>query len=550
MTEMIPISIPDPLKTAWLDASDLGNARRLVVIATGKLLWIDEEESYAWYDGTRWAIERGNIEAMKFAHRVIEHIDAEAAALDEIASDPTQLKRRVGDWCTEEIALDRVKALRAHAVRSGGAGNTAGMLKQARALLCASIDEFDRDPLVYNTRNWTLRFVQDSHGAWQVKQAPHDPVDMLMQRADVHYEPGADCPFWRSRLAELTPDAEQLEAFKILYGYSLTGLVSDQSFYVHQGKGGDGKSVTHMALAAMHGDYYRHAGIATFLQSSNQKSGSEHRSDLVRLKGDIRFVTCDEPPPRSVWDGGTIKQITGSLVTARGANARHEVTFPPRCKIHAECNIIPRAPSDDKGFRRRFKLYMWRVSLSDTPQGEMPIDTVLAKIAAERSGVLNWMIEGALVWLTTRKIPQPRAMTEVLADFWADSSPLLEWIAEWCDTGDPTAKTLASELYKHFKNWCEERGLEKDRIMSSTKFGSELRNKQFMPWKDRAGQRYRLGIQLRLRGMFGEGDGAGGDARAPSSFTPARGAEPLPPEADFGAGPAVDDWRAGDDEPL
>ncbi len=541
MNDMIPISIPDPLKTAWLDASDLGNARRLVTIAIGKLLWVEEAESFAWYDGTRWSLERGNIEAIKFAHRVIEHIDAEAAALDEIATDPMALKKQVGDWCSEEIALDRVKALRGHAVRSGGAGNTAGMLRQARALLCASIDDFDRDPLVYNCRNVTLRFVK-SDNVWMVKESPHDPTDMLMQRADVDYDAKAICPFWESRLALLTPDAEQLAALKVLYGYSMTGLTSDQSFYVHQGKGGDGKSATHMALAGLHGDYYMHAGIGTFLQTGAQKAGSEHRSDLVRLKGDYRFVTADEPPPRAVWDGAVIKQITGSFVTARGANARHEVTFTPRFKLHTECNGIPRAPSDDKGFKRRLKLFMWRVSLSDTPDGEMPLDLVLDKLADERSGILNWLIAGAVQWLATRVIPQPKAMADVLNDFWADSSPLLEWIAEWCDTSDPGAKTLAKALYGHFKEWYEERGIEKDRIMSSTAFGSKLRDKQFMPYKDSSGQRWRMGIQLRRDGMFGDASAV------------VERANPLPPVADDSAKPAVGndfgDYGMNDDDPL
>lgn len=544
MTTMIPIAIPDPLKMAWLDASDLGNARRLVQLATGKLLWVEELESFVHYDGRRWSIERGNIEAVRYAHLVIEHIDAEASALAEIAEDPMALKKQVGEWCDQEIALERVKALRGHAVRSGGASNTAGMLKQARALMCASIDDFDVDPLVYNCRNATLRFVQID-GVWAVRATPHDPADMLMQCADVDYDPDAQCPFWEQRLAQLTPDPEQLMALKVLYGYSLTGLTSDQSFYVHQGKGGDGKSATHMALAGLHGDYYMHAGIGTFLQPSNQKAGSEHRSDLVRLKGDIRFVSADEPPPRAVWDGGVIKQITGSFVTARGANQRHEVTFAPRFKLHAECNVMPRAPSDDKGFRRRLKLFMWRISLSDTPQGEMPIDEVLAALRNERPGILNWLIEGAIEWLGTRRVPQPSAMADVLSDFWADSSPLLEWINEWCDTSDPQARTLAKALYSHFREWCEARGIEKDRIISSTKFGSMLRDKQFMPYKDGAGQRWRLGIQLRREGMFGGDDGPVAPA------TPARAASApppsfMPPEADRGAGPAVGDW--GDDD--
>src|SRR3546814_13350871 len=177
--------------------------------------------------------------------------------------------------------------------------------------------------------------------------------------------------------------------------------------------------MTHQTLADLHGDYYRHAGVKSVLQGRDG-GGAEHRSDRVRLRGDVRFVTCDEPKRAAVWDGEIIKQITGSLVTARGANERTEITFRPRCKIFIECNIIPRAPSDDKGFRRRMKLFMWRVSLDDTPQGAMPPDVVLSRLAAEKPGILNWLIAGALEWLTTRIIPAPPARSEVLSDFWAE----------------------------------------------------------------------------------------------------------------------------------
>lgn len=497
---MIPMTPPDPLGMAWLDASDLGNAKRLVAISMGRLLWVEDVQMFAHYDGRRWSLERGAIEAQRMAHSVVEHIDLEAEALGEIAQDALKLEKRFGAWCVPEIAQERVKTLRTHAVRSGSASMTAGMLKQARALIMVMLADFDTDPLAYNVLNKTLRFRQRDDKTWHVVAADHDQADMLMQVANVEYDPEATCPFWDERLMMLTPDVEQLDGFRILYGYSLTGLTSDQAFYVHQGKGGDGKSVTHMALADLHGDYYRHAGIKTFLQSTGQKNGAEHRSDLVRLKGDVRFVTSDEPEGRAVWDGGTIKQITGSLVTARGANATTEVTFTPRFKLHVECNIIPRAPSDDKGFRRRFKLYQWRVAVEDTPAGTMPIDIVLANLKAEKPGILNWLIKGALAWLSTRVVPQPAAMAAVLADFWADSSPLLEWMGEWCDTKDPNAQESSNALYTHFKNWCEAGGRE--HVMSSTAFGRALRDKQHAAVKDSKGNRWRKGIKLREHGQF------------------------------------------------
>lgn len=535
MNAFIAIPVDDPMKSAWLDTSDFGNGKRVVIVAQGRLLWIEDLQAWAWYDGRRWSLERGAMEAQKIAHAVIEHIDREAEALGEIAENGRLLKEQVGEWCTTDIALDRVKTLRGHAVRSGSAGMTAGMLKQARSFLSSRLDEFDQDPLVYNCLNKTLRFVEQD-GKWTVKARDHDPADMLMQVANVEYDPDARAVFWEERLAMLTPDPEQLVALKPLYGYSLTGLTSDQAFYVHQGKGGDGKSMTHQTLADLHGDYYRHAGVKTFLQGRDG-GGAEHRSDLVRLRGDVRFVTCDEPKRAAVWDGEIIKQITGSLVTARGANERTEITFRPRCKIFIECNIIPRAPSDDKGFRRRMKLFMWRVSLDDTPQGAMPPDVVLSRLAAEKPGILNWLIAGALEWLTTRIIPQPQAMSEVLSDFWADSSPLLEWMAEWCDTSDPEAKEPATPLHNHFKQWCEARGIENP--MNPTLFGRALRDKQHTAHKDSKGVRWRKGIRLRTSGMFGAEDAP--DAR---SASPAAAAGSLPPIGARDGKPAVDD---GDD---
>lgn len=500
--DAIEIPDTDPLRLAFEEQSDLGNAERLKSLAGGKLKWIEDLQMWAWYDGKRFDVERGSIAAQRLAHAVVRHIGIESSEIYSLAD-----RCEKGDTEAHEL-LTRLRGpkydhgklkglgsgLLKHRLKSGSAGMTGGMLRQARSDLGCLSEDFDQDPLVFNCLNRTLRFVQDGGGKWVVRDFPHDPADNLMQVADVEFDPSADCPFWKDRLALLHPDKEQLAALKLLYGYSLTGLTSDQAFYVHQGKGNDGKSATHQALSELHGDYYRHAGVKTFLQGA-ERGGAEHRSDLVRLKGDIRFVTCDEPRERAVWDGETIKQVTGSLITARGSGERTEVTYRPRFKLHPECNTIPRAPSDDKGFRRRFKLFLWMVSLPEAGQpGHMPIDEVLSRLRAERSGILNWLIEGALEWLTTRTIPQPAAMATVLQDFWADSSPLLEWLNERCDTSDRDVETAASDLYADFKAWCEARGMEK--IMTQTTFGTRLRDKQFIARKDAKGLTLRKGIRL------------------------------------------------------
>src|SRR3546814_12976309 len=90
MNAFIAIPVDDPMKSAWLDTSDFGNGKRVVIVAQGRLLWIEDLQAWAWYDGRRWSLERGAMEAQKIAHAVIEHIDREAEALGEIAEHGRQ----------------------------------------------------------------------------------------------------------------------------------------------------------------------------------------------------------------------------------------------------------------------------------------------------------------------------------------------------------------------------------------------------------------------------------------------------------------------------
>jgi hypothetical protein len=55
----IEMADPDPLRLAMFDCSDWGNARRLIEIAGGKLKWVEDLQTWAHYDGTRWSVERG-----------------------------------------------------------------------------------------------------------------------------------------------------------------------------------------------------------------------------------------------------------------------------------------------------------------------------------------------------------------------------------------------------------------------------------------------------------------------------------------------------------
>lgn len=543
---LIPIPVEDPLQLAWFECNDYGNARRLEALARGLLKWVDDQY-WAAFDGKRWSEREGAHRARALAHQVALHIHEEVAALGELIGSVEkpneQAIRERWEWCSAERAVDRLERLGKWAVTSGNATQTANMLKQAQSIesLRAWSEAFDQDPLTYNVQNGTLRFRPREGGGWDVHfQEGHEPADMLMQIAAVAYDPAARCPMWEERLELLQPDAEVRAVLPRKYGQTLTGLTDSEEFYVEKGRGGDGKSKTHEVLAEIHGDYYRHAGVKTWLQASFQKSGAEHRADLIDIAGDVRFIVSEEPPPQSTWDGELLKQWTGGgRITARAAGAPKPITFKPRGKLFVEINPTPRMPGDDKGFRRRFRLTLWLIDIAALPGGEEPPAILHARLMTEASGVLNWLIAGCLEWLGDRRVPVPERESEALVDFWATGNPMGEWLDEECDLRDRDAETGSKPLYEAFKAWMERNEIEEDTIKkwNPTRFGRELGQRQLVGKKDRRGNKVRRGIKLRGADPLWRADQevAGGrpDETPPKAAAPNLRGDPLADDDDI-----------------
>jgi putative DNA primase/helicase len=526
---------PDPLELAWYPTSDLGNAKRLYARRKGFLRWVDlgdDEGFFTAYQDGRWRRDIGMREARLATDDVAVCLHEEAKALAQQIAD-----RKLPPGMSEELAQDRLNELRKWARDSGNANRARGMLDKARALLAVGIDEFDRDPLAVNLRNGTLRFIEGSDG-WHVRLDPHDPSDMFSRMAEVDYDPGAKCPKWLKRLERLQPEADQREFMRRIFGYALQGLRSEQVFVVAQGKGGDGKSLTHVILSAIMGDYYKHADVQSFLQGG-RKSGSDHSEDLARLAGATRLVTCDEPERGSTWNSKVIKQMTGGgKMTVRGLReASREIT--PSWLAIVECNTFPRVPTSDDGFWRRCKVLEWPVQLDRSQQGDF--EAIKAEMLAERSGILNWMIGGALTWLATRDLRESARATEVRESYRNASDPFGEWYRARCVVGDPEQlREQITRLHEDFQRYCrEEIGIDDDKIPKVRAFGTQLDERQHRSRKSN-GVKVRLGIRLKTEAEIEASGGAG--AVRPAADDDAPDWPPVAPPA-----PLDDRWVPGDD---
>lgn len=487
---------------AWLECSDLGNAERFVIHAGGLLRHVPEKGWIA-YDGQRWSFQEGNRLATLKAHDVAKGLREELAALRAI--EDGDLAKTFWPGCTVQMRDDRVTLLGKHAIASGNHSKTQAMMAQASVLLAIRWEEFDTDPLAFNVENGTLRFYQEKDGRWAVKLSAHEPSDMISQMAGVEYDPDASCPKWDQRLAVVQPEADQRKLMQQIHGYALVGIRDEQKFILAQGRGGDGKSLTYAVIIEIMGSYYRHADVSSFLAGA-RKSGSDHSEDLARLAGDIRLVTCDEPEKFATFNTKIIKQMTGGgRMTVRSLRESSS-EYIPRWFLIMECNPMPKVPTSDEGFWRRCLLFQWPVQFTQLGVKPEPFTMLKEALLAERSGILNWMIEGALAWLTTRELEVSKRSEEVKDEYRRSSDRFGEWFLDRADVSDSSARTLGGELFKDFKAFCENQG--DDKVISQRAFGIALTERQIVNHKSN-GLKYRIGIKLK---PFSSHESAGADS--------------------------------------
>ncbi|HZR87876.1 MAG TPA: phage/plasmid primase, P4 family [Bradyrhizobium sp.] len=460
--------------------NDLGNAMRLIRLVGGRfqddgevdhsqatLLYL-RRRGWIAFNGKYWDLDAGEDLARRRAHQVAQGLIAQGPHAP-VTGKP---------WFE-------------FVTRSGSSGSSSAMLAQAASYLTVDLDAFDRQPLTINVRNGTLKFTMVDGKAKVAFAKRHDPADRVTRIAAVDYDPKAACPHFDSLLEFSQPVARVRDYLRDLFGYVFTGSTKEQLFVILQGKGGDGKSTLVNALKATGGTYALAAAVETFLDSGARRS-SEASPDIARLAGDSRLICTAEPPGGAKLASAAIKSFTGGGTIVARELRQGLFEFQPIGKVVLECNRRPTINDTDRGIWRRLRIVQFKRQLRDEE-----IDRDLpAKLDLERAGILNWIVAGVVGWMEHGLVTPPEVL-EAIEDYRKGANPFAEWVDE-CVSMEPEAVELASALYGHYKQWCEDQGHE--RPMTQTTFGRALGDLQVIrSGKDSAGRLRRKGARLRAK---------------------------------------------------
>lgn len=488
----------NPAQLMWEELSDLGNARRLIARYRDRLLY---EPAIGWlgWNGRFWDRDAGETLAHHAAHETAQAVRDEAAAMKRhIAEKMAEGKLSQDD---AQALAEREKKLYGWAVVSGNAGKTAAMLSQATHYLQVRADDLDPEDFALNVENGLLRFGLGQGDVLDVKLHPHDPADRITRMAAVAYDPAATAPKWIETLNMVLPDAGMRAYFQAWMGYVMTGSTREQRMLMLQGRGGDGKSTVMNTLRRLLGGYGYAADVRSFLDEG-MRGGADASPDLARLAGDVRLVGVSEPKRGARLSESMIKSVTGGApLMARFLN-REFFEFKPGFKLILECNAKPRISGDDDGIWRRIDMILFTVQIP-----EALVDRELEdKLVAEAPGILNWLLEGARMWLLDGLV-RPLAVIEAVEDYRRSANPFGEWFSERLDLV-ADHKERSSDLYNDYKLWAEDNGHEP---VSQRAFGLACADRQIISCgKDSAGKKLRRGARLRPYENHGAEAGKGG----------------------------------------
>lgn len=416
-------------KGTSLAMTDTGNGERFAARNRGCALWCNRLNCWLVFNGVRWIIdEQGQVQ--QWAKQAVRAIWDEA-----------RLVKDSGVQSANKVSEELIR----HSNKSEAAARIDAMLKLAKSEpgMSATVDDFDRDPLLFNTETGTLNL---QTGELQ----PHDPADRITKLSPVAYDPAAECPLWLKTLGRIfNADRERVAFVQRAIGYAMTGTISEQVLIVAHGTGANGKSVTFDTISDIAGDYAATVDAGLFTDS---KSGmNEQRYELAELRGKRLLIASESEQGRRL-KVALIKTLTGDeRVKARpiyGKPIEYARTFKPWLVT----NHRPTIRDDGEAVWRRVRLLPFEVTIPEHERDPKLRD----KLKAEYPGILRWMLDGCMAWQRD-ELGDCEAVTRATDDYRADSDPMGDFIRERCKLG-LNCRTKAGDLRAAYECHCEEQG--------------------------------------------------------------------------------------------
>lgn len=421
---------------------DMGNAERFLNDFPHRFKYSYVDKRWYYYNGSYWQFDdMGYVE--KAADLVPKMMLKEPLVVDD-ESKKDEAKKK---W------YKFISKTRSNASKKN-------MLSEVKHHVSVGHDEFDKNDMLLNTPSG---YVDLTNGEIH----DHNYKKMFARSTNAEYSDSIDCPLWIQFVHQIMGNNEEMVHYlQKMIGYCATGSTAEQKMFIAYGNGRNGKSVMFDTVQNVMGGYSRTMNVETIMAKASSSS-SQANSDIARLEN-ARFVLSSEANEGSRLDEGLVKQMTGGDKLVARYQYGSEFEFTPKFKILMATNHVPLIRGTDEGIWRRLVLIPFDVQIP-----EDKVDPQLKyKLEAESMGILNWIVQGAIMW-QQEGLKEPEIIRSASHAYRGEMDTVLTFMSEQCDFAE-TYSVKARDLYHNYKTWAESTG---NYLMSETKFGKKMAEK-------------------------------------------------------------------------
>lgn len=318
--------------------------------------------------------------------------------------------------------------------------------------------------------------------------------DKMTMHTPMLYTPDAPCERWSQFLLEVFDGDSSLVAYtQRSLGYSLTGDMREQCFFMCVGSGSNGKSTFLSTLNHVWGEYSYTTDMRTFATNSAQQDSSGF--DLAEL-AQRRMILASETKTNSRLNEHALKNFTGGEKINAARKYGHPFEYVPTGKIWMGVNHQPKVTDDSHGFWRRVRIVPFLRAFS----GSSNDPTLKHKLIAEAPGILAWAVRGCLAWQSEGLNP-PMSVMNATDAYQQTEDPIIDFILERTEP-DNSSWVPSAKLYKAYQEWAQDQGLREKETVTSTTFG-RLMSKKYEKKQTESGKRYMgLSLTAKLKSEF------------------------------------------------
>ena len=438
------------------DLNDVGNAQRMLKFRGPIMKYVVLIGWHIW-DGKCWAPDPENQKikdlAIQSAKKYEEDLKQEVAAL----TDRSKL-----DWLLKRLHF---------AISSQNTNGVQGTVDTLSTFqeVCTYPDALDDERSTYllNCLNGTLDL-----RTLELKK--HDPDLLITKLAPVNYNPKAKCPtFLQTLNYAFKKDKEMIAFMKRILGYSISGSIDEQCFFICYGpNGSNGKSTILEAIHDILGEgvYAKTSSAEAIASSGKSGQSGTSQSSLAALRK-IRFASVNEFAAAASLDEELLKRLTGGDSVEARYLYKEVFVYRPCFKIWIRANNEPNIRDVGEAF--------WRRLIKIPFDGQIPLEKrigpteIREMMKSEAEGILAWLVQGFQEWYKNG-IQTPAKVQTAIAQYRKDADVFEQFMAEDV-IKDGSTYISRKVLYMIFRQWCEEQGIRY--VMTNEKFSRGIADK-------------------------------------------------------------------------